>query len=93
MGKFVEWEIFRDTATELIGSNPFISRLVVKYNHKKDVCIMKVTDDKKWIKTKIVNIKDFTKIEQFIKVASKILSNQTEDKTAMEEEKPLKKKH
>lgn len=75
MGKYIEWETFRDAAVDILQNDPFTSRLIVKYNHKRGVCLLKVTDDKKWIKTKITNIKDFTKIEQFVNAASKILAN------------------
>lgn len=63
MGKYITWEAFRDTAIDVLQNNPYTSRLVVKYNDSKGVCILKVTDDQRWIMTKITNIKDFTKIE------------------------------
>ena len=88
MGKYITWEAFRDAAVEAIQNEPFATRLIVKYNHKKEMCILKVTDDNKWIMTKITHVKDFSKIEQFVNAASKILANKFEDTptTTMDEE-------
>ncbi|KRX04684.1 Signal recognition particle, SRP9/SRP14 subunit [Pseudocohnilembus persalinus] len=80
------WDEFLVLGLEILGNNPFTSRVVTKYNNVKKTLIVKVTDDKNIVLTKLTHPSDFEKYENFFLIATKLLSNQQwndeEDKNA-----------
>ncbi len=96
MGKFEgSWEDFIDKSFDLLVLDPCKSRIVIKYLHSKNRAFIKVTNDKKNYFFKLNTELDFKRLEEFIKICSKILSN-VQDKEPevmeMEEEQPKKDK-
>lgn len=53
MGKYKLWKEFIDLALEIMINNPCKSRLVIKYINKKNAAIIKVTDDKQTVMSKL----------------------------------------
>lgn len=65
------------------------ARAVVKYKHKSEVAVLKVTDDRKWV---LFKCRSMDQIEQFVKLSSKLMLgvDPTEEKMQEEETRDAK---
>ncbi|KAM3144225.1 hypothetical protein pb186bvf_003687 [Paramecium bursaria] len=80
------WDNFMTQGLDLILESP-TARATVKYNKKKEVALLKVTDDKKRV---IFKCHAIDQLEQFIKITSKLMLNV--DPNEVVEEVPVHKK-
>eukprot|EP00331_Platyophrya_macrostoma_P031957 CAMPEP_0176436410 /NCGR_PEP_ID=MMETSP0127-20121128/17954_1 /TAXON_ID=938130 /ORGANISM="Platyophrya macrostoma, Strain WH" /LENGTH=100 /DNA_ID=CAMNT_0017819729 /DNA_START=40 /DNA_END=342 /DNA_ORIENTATION=- len=87
-----DWDKFFDAGIDLIISNPFKTRVQVKYKNPAALAILKITDDKKVLMHKCDNEEDFKKIEALIKAATQILTNYEQSDAGGKKEGGAKKK-
>ena len=52
---------------------------MIKYKKNSNQCIIKVSDGKKVVVTKLCQEEEFKNLESFIKIANRILSNNSVD--------------
>ena len=83
--KKLPFEEFFDQALDVLVNDPFRSKFVLKYAHKKQLAVLKVTDGKKILLCKLTQKDDFEKLEKFIQIVSKILSNSVEEEPVHQE--------
>lgn len=87
MGKYTKsWEEFLENSAELLYNDPVNGKVHLKYNNKLQKAIIKVTNHKKILLFKLQQKDDFKKIDEFIKISSKILSNNQQEETMQEEQ-------
>jgi predicted DNA binding CopG/RHH family protein len=77
--KIIEFDDFFNQALDNLAQDPFKTKVIVKYTHNKKLVNIRVTDGRKTLITKLKAKEDFEKLEKFIHVVTKILSNNLED--------------
>ena len=70
---------FFESALDQLVNDPFKTRVILKYQHKNSRATIRLTDGKKTLISKLKEKSDFEKLEKFIQIVSKILSNSLED--------------
>ncbi len=76
-----KWDTFFESVLDLCLNDPFKTRISLKYKNKKDLAIVKATDDVKTFIYKCTEEADLKKIDNLFKVATQILANIEEDTT------------